>query len=264
MNFIEDSSLSVELTNIIQFIKNFNVDSFKQKLGDKSKTKFDRILIKNLNKLINILLTQNLKLGVIDIFEKIEDNTLIAGCYDTDGENLVFSEKAFTVNGDEYKLNSEEPEKNDDYDIVDIQKYFNTQIDKIREFRKVKIESDYYNKPKIFLKTEMIKEDNKRPDLNASYEILEGSIDEYNNVVGILEYNRDNQNKNNNLIQNANIFHKRNVIFTLYQKKSNKEYIIVNNKNTAKVTSMLIPGLKYNYQSSDQSKMSLLSFSKKY
>ena len=39
----------------------------------------------------------------------------------------------------------------------------------------------------------MIKENNKRPDLNASYEILEGSIDEYNNVVGILEYNRDNQ-----------------------------------------------------------------------
>ena len=49
----------------------------------------------------------------------------------------------------------------------------------------------------------------------------------------------------------------------MYQKKSNKEYIIVNNKNTAKVTSMLIPGLKYNYQSSDQSKLSLLSFFQK-
>lgn len=283
---LKDKAVNFRKLNLEQFsnheVYKFIMDiediegNWTKNLGDVNETKFNMKMIKFLNKITNIVLTKKIKLGFCDIFEKYEKKSykLYLSFYDFDFDFDSDSKKYnFLFN----KLITEEKNKEYNIDLLNFEEYSDKSIstdnlnnfheqgnkmhENIKKYRNEEIESIYLNEKQIrFLRTEML-DDDKKPDVNTSYQFLNGSIDIYNNVVGILEYK--NNKEYDNLIQKANLFHKRNVIFTVYRNVENiktKEQLLAihNNLSILNISSMLVPGIKYTYE--DGAKISLLKF----
>ena len=248
------------------FLEKEILDDWKDKFEDVRETKFDKILTKFLNRLINKLLTYKLTLGYCDIFEFYDksENTNILHLSKTkvielaNKQEIEISrikinendESTYSFDGDieeEILISKLEMIFNSAFNLNEGNKYYKNSI----------IGSEFSPKEIKFLRT-----DSKIPNLDETYELSEGTIDIYNNVVGILNYK--NNNSQDNLIKEANIFHKRDVIFTVYQEvtkvgDSGKNfYAIYNKNNTAQISSMIIPGIKFNYDGG----LSLLNFFK--
>ena len=259
-----------EEVNTFLFNK-YTTDNWKKKFRDISQTRFDKVLTKFLNKLINELLAYKITYGYLDLFEN--DSKLYALRFNSDDNPRKFKFETISIEENNKKFNLQElvSENDSNPDLVaytSINSAISNDIfliqKKKKKFKKNIINNSFSPSEIKFLRTDVLNP-YKIPDLSISHQLSDGSIDIYNNVVGILNYNKQDQQED--LIKEANLFHKRDVIFTVYVKVEREEgsqqgefYAIYNNINIIETDTMIIPGIKYNYE--EGGKSSLLSFFK--
>ena len=121
--------------------------------------------------------------------------------------------------------------------------------------------------------SELITDDNRKPDLDNYYNIDNktiSNIDFHQNLMGILDFKIDKYNSNDESeliepLKKDNIYQPRNSIFTLYRKITNKKhadkrlYGVINRDAVEEVKYEAIPTYKYN-KSLDNNKSSIFKF----